>query len=215
MHGKILSYATFAYTSPMTTISEEIAAEAARLVADHGLDYGSAKKKAAEGIAGVSKLPRDAMPDNHQIDDALLEHLNLFDDEHAARVQRMREVGFAMMQHLSNFEPMLTGSVWKGIVAEHVPIHIQAFSDNNKDVQFALLNLHIEYDSIETKHFKTGHLVEALTFHWKNEPIMISLYSFDDLRGAVKEKIAGGSLAGKPVRADLKAVAQLLEASFQ
>jgi hypothetical protein len=198
----------------MTTLSDEIAAEAARLVADHGLDYGSAKKKAAETIAGVNKLPRDAMPDNHQIDDALLEHLNLFDDAHPARVLRMREVAFAMMQHLSAFEPMLTGSVWKGIVAEHVPIHIQVFSDNSKEVQFALLNLHIEYDSIETKHFRTGSVVDALTFHWRNEPIMISLYAFDDIRGAIKEKISGGRLEGKPVRANLKAVEQLLEESF-
>jgi hypothetical protein len=199
----------------MTTLSDEIAAEAARLVADHGLDYGSAKKKAAETIAGVSKLPRDAMPDNHQIDDALLEHLNLFDDEHAARVQRMREVGFAIMRHLSAFDPMLTGSVWKGIVAEHVPIHIQVFADNSKEVQFVLLNLHIEYDSVETKHFRTGSAVEALTFHWKNEPIMVSLYSFDDLRGAVKEKIAGGALLGRPVRATLKELEQLLKASAE
>jgi hypothetical protein len=199
----------------MTTLSDEIAVEAARLVADHGLDYGSAKKKAAEAIAGVSKLPRDAMPDNHQIDDALLEHLNLFDEEHSARVQRMREVAFAMMRHLYNFDPMLTGSVWKGIVAEHVPIHIQVFSDNSKEVQFALLNLHIEYDSIESKHFRTGSVVEALTFHWKNEPIMISMYNFDDLRGAVKERIAGGTLQGKPVRANLKAVEQLLAEGLQ
>jgi hypothetical protein len=197
----------------MTTLSDEIAAEAARLVADHGLDYGSAKKKAAESVAGVSKLPRDAMPDNHQIDDALLEHLNLFDDDHTARVQRMREVAFAMMGHLSAFNPMLTGSVWKGIVAEHVPIHIQVFTDNGKDVQFVLLNHHIEYDSIETRHFRTGSAVEALTFHWRNEPIMVSLYAFDDLRGAVKEKIAGGVLLGKPVRAALEEVEQLLEES--
>jgi hypothetical protein len=197
----------------MTTLSDEIAAEAARLVADHGLDYGNAKKKAAETIAGVSKLPRDAMPDNHQIDDALLEHLNLFDDDHAARVQRMREVGFAMMRHLSAFDPMLTGSVWKGIVAEHVPIHIQVFTDNGKEVQFVLLNLQIDYDSIEMKHFRTGGIVEALTFHWKNEPIMVSLYAFDDLRGAVKEKFAGGTLLGKPARGTLKNVEQLLEES--
>jgi hypothetical protein len=199
----------------MTTLSDEIAAEAARLIADHGLDYGTAKKKAAEVVAGVSKLPRDAMPDNHQIDDALLEHLNLFDEEHPARVQRMREVAFAMMRHLSHFEPMLTGSVWKGIVAEHVPIHIQVFADNSKEVQFVLLNLDIEYDSIESKHFRTGNAVEALTFHWKNEPIMISMYGFDDLRGAVKEKISGGTLAGKSVRANLKSVEQLLEESLQ
>jgi hypothetical protein len=196
----------------MTTISEEIAAEAARLVADHGLDYGSAKKKAAQTIAGVNKLPRDAMPENHQVDDALLEHLNLFDDEHPARVRRMREVALEMMQRLQQFEPMLTGSVWKGIVANHVPIHIQVFTDNGKEVQFALLNLKIEYDSIETKHFKTGALIEALTFHWKNEPIMISLYDYDDLRGAIKERISGGELAGHAVRGDVRAIANLLSA---
>jgi hypothetical protein len=186
-----------------SSIKIEIAAYAARLVADHGLDYGSAKKKALDALVADGSAvgrPRDCMPENFLIDDALLEHLNLFDDEHPARVARMRAVAAAMMALLADFNPMLTGSVWKGIVADHVPIHIQVFCDNAKEVEFALLNHQIEYDAVEVPHFRTGRIVPALTMHWRNEPIQISLYDFDDLRGAVKEKCAGGLRQGLPVR---------------
>jgi hypothetical protein len=202
-------------STPTSSLTLEIAAEAARLVADHGLDYGAAKKKAcanALATAGISSAPRDAMPTNTQIDDALFEHFELFDEHHQGRVARMRSTALAMMQILSEFSPMLTGSVWKGIVAEHVPIHIQVFSDNHKELLFALLNEHIDYDATEMPHFRTAEPVQALTFHWRNEPIMIVLYLSDDLRGAVKEKFQGGRLNGIAKRGDIAALAALIGA---
>jgi hypothetical protein len=224
MHCQILSdYALYLiamqplpspYSGATTSaIKLEIAAHAARLVADHGLDYGSAKKKALEALVADGSAvgrPRDCMPENFLIDDALLEHLNLFDEEHPARVARMRTVAMAMMSMLADFNPMLTGSVWKGIVAEHVPIHIQVFCDNAKEVEFALLNNHIEYDAAEVPHFKTGRIVPALTMHWRNEPIQISLYDYDDLRGAVKEKCAGGLRQGLSIRGSTADVIELI-----
>ena len=71
------------------SMRREIAAAAARLVADNGLDYGSAKQKAARDIVGTERLPRNQLPDNDEIDEALREHLQLFDDEHPARLARM------------------------------------------------------------------------------------------------------------------------------
>lgn len=197
-------------TPAASSLTLEIAAEAARLVADHGLDYGAAKKKAfanAITASGISSAPRDVMPTNTHIDDALFEHFELFDDDHAERVRRMRATALAMMEILIAFSPMLTGSVWKGIVAEHVPIHIQIFSDNHKELLFALLNEHIDYGAIEVPHFRTSSAVQALTFHWRDEPIMIALYQSDDLRGAVKEKFQGGRLDGVTKRGDRAALA--------
>lgn len=174
-------------------LRQEIAATAARLVADAGLDYGSAKRKAIEMLLESRSAPRGAVPDNDEIDTALREHLALFDDDHPARVQRMRRVALALMQRLARFDPYLTGSVWKGIVAEHAPIHLQLFHDDIKDVAIALLDDGLEFEVGEMPHFRNrsagksgGDVVEALMMTWRGEPVMLTLYLRDDLRGALR-----------------------------
>ena len=201
-----------------SNVSLEIAASAAVYVADHGLDYGQAKRKAYEQIIGAGSKTRDAMPDNGLVDDALFEHLELFDPDHQARVKRMRLVALKLMRELAQFEPMLAGAVWKGIVADHVPIHIQTFSDNTKEVGFALLNLGIDYDPVELPHFKDGRdgkqdgmFIEGMTMHWQGEPIMISLYDLIDQRGAIKEKVTSGQRMGMPKRGNIVALQSLLQ----
>ncbi len=185
----------------------EIAAAAARLVADGGLDYGSAKRKAARQVLDGDTVPRGAMPDNDEIDAALREHLALFDPGHPARVARMRGVALALMRRLSDFRPYLTGAVWKGIVAEHAPIHLQLFHDDVKDVAIRLLDDGVEFEVGEVPHFRAEARgdVEALTMTWRGEPVMLSLYPQDDLRGALR---------GAPAeRGDAAGVERLLAAT--
>ena len=159
----------------------EIAATAARLIADGGLDYASAKRKAARSVLG-REGSRNAIPDNETVDRALLDHLSLFDDDHDARVARRRAVALALMEMLAEFNPMLTGAVWKGIVAEHSPIHLMSFSDNAKEMAIALLNHGIEYDAVMLPHFKGSGEVEALAFWWRGEPVILSAYDERDQR---------------------------------
>jgi hypothetical protein len=170
-------------------LRREIAAAAARLVADGGLDYGSAKRKAVRALLDGDAIPRGAMPDNDEIDEALREHLALFDPGHPARVARMRGVALALMQRLADYRPYLTGAVWKGIVAEHAPIHLQLFHDDVKDVAIRLLDDRIEFEVGEVPHFRGDGArgpVEALMTTWRGEPVMLSLYPQDDLRGALR-----------------------------
>ena len=49
----------------------EIAAAAARLIADAGLDYASAKRKAVRQLIGDGGTPKGLLPDNDEIDSAL------------------------------------------------------------------------------------------------------------------------------------------------
>lgn len=171
------------------TLRQEIAVVAARLIADSALDYGSAKRKAAQQLLDDRSVPRGAMPDNAEVDEALREHLALFDDAHPARVERMRHAALALMRRLADFTPFLTGAVWKGIVAEHAPIHIQLFHDDTKDIEIRLLNDGIDFDVGEVAHFRGDGAradVEALMLDWQEEPVMLSLYPFDDLRGALR-----------------------------
>jgi hypothetical protein len=186
----------------------EIAAAAARLIADGGLDYGSAKRKAVQQLLDGDAPPRGAMPDNTEVDAALREHLALFDEDHPARVARMRRVALALMHALADYRPYLAGAVWKGIVAEHAPIHLQLFHDDVKDIEIRLLDDGVEFDVGEVPHFRDEggrRAVEALTTTWRGEPVMLSLYPVDDLRGALR---------GVPAeRGDADAVARLLAAT--
>jgi hypothetical protein len=189
-----------AATTGLDPLRQEIAIAAARLIADTGLDYGSAKRKAVQTLLDDRSPPRGAMPDNAEIDAALREHLALFDDGHPARVERMRRVALALMQRLGEFQPHLTGAVWKGIVAEHAPIHLQLFHDDMKAVEIALLNDGLDFDVGEVAHFRGDGGrpdVEALMLIWRDEPVMLSLYPQDDLRGALRGVPADrGDMAG-------------------
>jgi hypothetical protein len=170
-------------------LRQEIAVTAARLVADGALDYGSAKRKAVQLLLDERQAPRGAMPDNAEIDAALREHLALFDDDHPARVERMRRAALALMQRLGDYQPYLTGAVWKGIVAEHAPIHLQLFHDDVKDVEIALLDAGLDFEVGEVPHFRGdgGRAdIEALMLTWRDEPVMLSLYPRNDLRGALR-----------------------------
>lgn len=181
-------------------LRREIAAAAAQLIADGGLDYASAKRKAARQVLGEGASPRGSLPDNELVDSALLEHLSLFDDGHAERVSRRREVAAELMGRLGAFSPYLTGSVWKGIVAEHAPIHLQLFHDDPKEVEIHLLNDGVQFDVDTTPHFRNRNEaeVEVILFWWRDEPVMVSLYRGDDLRGALRVGALGaerGNLA--------------------
>jgi len=180
----------------------EIAAAAARLLADGASDYASAKRKAAQRVLGERGAPKASMPDNDEVDAALLEHLQLFDAGHAERVVQRRRAAADLMQRLAEFQPYLTGAVWKGIVTEHAPIHLQLFHDNTKDVQIDLLNRGVDFDVVEVPHFRGGPDVEAITFWMADAPVLLSLYRHDDLRGALK----GGRGDAGPERGDRRAL---------
>ncbi|HVL55626.1 MAG TPA: hypothetical protein VM491_03925 [Burkholderiaceae bacterium] len=192
------------------TLRREIAVAAARLIADAGLDYGSAKRKAARQVLGGDSVPKGALPDGDEIDEALREHLDLFDEDHAQRVQRMRQVALRLMQRLSEFQPYLTGAVWKGIVTEHAPIHLQLFYDDVKDVEMFLLNDGIAFEVTEIPHFRSDRQVEALTFEWQSEPVMVSLYRHDDLRGALRPQRSPDGGEARSSRGSCEQVAALL-----
>jgi hypothetical protein len=167
---------------------QAIAVAAARLIADTGADYRSAKQKAAREIFGEAKLPRNALPDTAQIEQALREHLELFDDQHAARLARMRRVALLLMEMLAPFQPLATGAVWKGIATEHAPIHLQLFHDNAKEVQFFLIDQRLNFEPLTVPHFRLDRRhqeVEAFAFEYRNEPVLVSVYPHDDLRGAL------------------------------
>lgn len=204
-----VSHDSTAMTEHPDSLRLEIAAAAARLIADSGLDYGAAKLKAARQLLGGSAAPRGALPDGEEIDAALREHLELFDPDHAERVARRREVAVELMNRLAGFQPYLTGAVWKGICADHAPIHLQLFYDNAKEVEMRLLDERLRFDVLTLPHFRDPReSVEALAFEWRREPVLLSLYTVDDLRGALRR-----GASGLAERGDLAALKQRMDAA--
>jgi hypothetical protein len=128
------------------TLRRELAAVAAALVADSGLDYGAANRRAARHLGLTDSPPRGAMPDNDEIDEALREHLDLFDaDGHRRRRESLRLAAIELMGELAAWSPLVTGAAWKGLVTEHAVLHLQIADGHAKEVAIDLINRRDEY----------------------------------------------------------------------
>lgn len=194
-------------TFDVDSVRAEIAAAAARLIAEEGESYGVAKRKAARQVLGESRIGHDILPDNARIEDEVRIYNELFlADSQPARLARLRRLALEVMEDLAQFSPYLTGAVLNGTAGEHSDIHLQLFADNPKDVEIDLLNRGVNFEVSEVPHFKPQHgEVELLSFLRENEGVHLALYQPDDLRGAVKLR------AGRRVeRADLDAVRLLV-----
>ncbi len=180
---------TSQYPSETEQVRAEIAAVAARMIAEDGADYGSAKRKAAKQILGGAKVKGDFMPDNAQVEDEVRIYNELFfGDTQPARLLALRRLALQLMAELAQFKPYLTGAVLNGTAGAHSDIHLHLFSESPKDVEIYLINKDIHFEVSETSHFKDrSALVETVSFMWKNEGIHLALYEQDDLRGAVKQ----------------------------
>jgi hypothetical protein len=191
------------------TLRAEIAAAAARLIAEDGADYGTAKRKAAKQILGNNKARGEYMPDNEQVEDEVRQYNELFfGDTQPARLLHLRKTALKMMQELKQFSPYLTGAVLNGTAGEHSDIHLQLFVDSAKDVEIFLLNKSVDFEVSETAHFgNRGEPVETLSFMWQREGVHLALFETDDFRGTGRQQ------DGKVVRADADALQLLIKES--
>lgn len=185
---------------------------AARLIAEEGLDYSSAKRKAARQVVGQARVAGEWLPDNDQIEDEIREYQSLFQaDSQPVVLRRLREIALDWMKRLAPFNPYLTGAVLNGTAGEHSDIHLQVFCDNAKEVAIYLLNANVQYDVSETRHFGGRGTVETLSFVSRATRdddavgVHVALYDTDDLRGAVR-----ADARGRAARASADAVEALL-----
>ena len=110
-----------------------VAQEAARLMSEHGIrDFQRAKRKAAERL-GVQD--EQALPRNHEIEEALREHQRLFQSESQPQLLReRREAAVEAMRFLQRFEPRLVGAVLEGTADAHSAVCLHVFSDDPEAV---------------------------------------------------------------------------------
>src|SRR4026209_263284 len=141
-----------------------IAAAAARLMAEDGIDYYAlAKRKAAKQLGALEST---ALPGNDEIEAELRAYLALYQaDEHPQRVAELRRLALEAMRSLERFNPYLTGTVLAGTPGPYAEIELQLFPESTKEVELFLLDRGIEFETQETRRFSGDrvHAVSVLT----------------------------------------------------
>jgi len=184
-----------------STLSEEIAAVAARLVVEEGMEYGPAKRKAARSL-GRNAVRGADLPGNDAVEEEVRAYLELFHaDTQPAELAALREVAREWMERLATFRPHLTGAVWRGTATRLSSVHLQLFCDDPKEAEIALINLGIAYDAASTISPR-GDEVPVLSLSSPSrrlgEPVTLhlSVLDHDDLRGALRPDARGLTLRG-------------------
>jgi len=175
-----------------TDTRARIAAAAARLMAEDGIDdFALAKRKAARQL-GVAE--GQALPGNDEIEAELRAYLALYQaDEHPQRVAELREIALDAMLALEQFNPYLTGPVLKGIAGLYAEIELQLFPDSVKEVEIFLLDRNLAYETREGRRYAgdRAHAVSVLTLLWEDAPLRLSIFDPRDERVALKTSQAG------------------------
>lgn len=121
-----------------------LAAEAARIMIEHGVDdFLFAKRKAAErlGVTDHAVLPR-----NTEIEAALAGYHRLFAaDTHESDLAAMRRQALVVMRLLAEFEPRLVGPVLSGTAGPHSEIHLHLFAETPEAVVLRLMDSGIRH----------------------------------------------------------------------
>ena len=182
-----------------SNLTLEIAATAARMVVEEGLEYGAAKRRA---VKKLRLSGRTALPDNDEIEQEVIDYLALFcADTQPAELRALRELALVWMQRMVEFRPYLSGAVWRGTATRLSDIYIQMFCDDSKSAEIALIDYRVQYVPRSVTGFH-GETVDALSLHCfcKNlrEEIGVHLmvYDYDDLRGALKPDVRGLTMRG-------------------
>lgn len=183
----------------MDTLKSEIAATAARMVVEEGLEYGPAKRRAVRQLG----LPaRTGLPDNDEVETSVREYIDLFcADTQPVELQALRRLALSWMERLAQFRPYLGGAVWHGTATRLSDIYLQLFCDDPKSAEIALIDHQVVYEARSVTGF-TGGTVEALSLSSRSEelgePVGVHLliYDHDDVRGALKPDGKGRSPRG-------------------
>ena len=194
----------------MSELSQEIAAAAARLVVEEGLEYGPAKRRAIK-VLGLNA--RTALPANDLLEEAVEEYIAIFcADTQPAELAALRELAAKWMDRLSEFRPHLTGAVWRGTATRLNDIHLQLYCDDPKSAEIALINQRLSYD-VSSAPGPRGDDVDRLSLTvpcpglgGETIGLHLTILDLDDLRGALKP-----DARGRTERGDLNALTKLME----
>jgi hypothetical protein len=193
----------------MNSLSQEIAATAARMVVEEGLEFGLAKRRAVKQMG----LPaRTALPGNDVVEAEVRDYIDVFcADSQPAELAALRQLAVVWMERLAEFRPHLSGAVWRGTATALSDIYLQLFCDDPKSAEIRLIDHQVRYEVSTVQGFQ-GETVDALSMVCscpglsQRTLVHLMIYDHDDLRGALRLDTQGRSSRG-----DLSALKRLIE----
>ena len=199
-------------------IRQMIAQQAARMMAEDGInDFAYAKKKAGKQL-GVSEA--SVLPTNAEIEEEIRLYHEIYNaDEQPLELEKLRKAALITMQLFECFNPHLTGSVLDGTAGKFAQTNIHLFADSAKEVEMFLLNMQIPFESSEKsyrlsdkpskdKKEKVRKTVPVFTLETELGVQKLSVFDVDDLRIATKRTVDGSNAE----RADISDLQALLNA---
>lgn len=194
----------------MSDVQLEIAATAARMVVEEGLNFGPAKHRAVKELG----LPgRTALPSNDEVEAQVREYIGIFcADTQPQELRVLREHARGWMERLAEFRPHLGGAVWYGWATRLSDIDLALFCDDPKSAEIALINLNLRFE-VQSQPGLHGHPVDVLSLHsfcrdlGEDIGVHLRIYDLQDLRGALL-----ADAQGRSPRGDLAALQRLLAA---
>ena len=186
-----------------------IAQEAARVMAEHGIqDFRTAKRKAAERF-GVTE--EGVLPSNTEVETSLVEYQRLFAaDTHDATLREQRRVALLAMRSLAAFSPRLVGPVLTGTATAHNDVQLHLFTDQPESVALNLLERGVGHDlgehrlRIDAERFQ---VFPSVQFEIGEHTIDATVFPVDGIRQAPISPVDGRPMC----RADAEELAALLD----
>ena len=176
-------------------LREQIAQLAARMVAEDGLDdWGLAKRKAARAL-GLTDAR--CLPDNRELEAALLEHQRIFDEEgQREHLHWLRSQALDLMDLFEDFEPHVAGPVLSGAIGRHPTLHLHLFADDPKSLEWFLLNEAIPYQPSQQKLHVAGQarVLPCFLLNVEGTDVELLLFEWADRRHPARLTAEGRSL---------------------
>ena len=186
----------------LSHVAAEIAAAAARLVVEDGMEYGPAKHQALQLLGLPGRTP---LPGNDLLEAEVRDYIALFcPSTQALDLQALRALALVWMLRLQAFRPHVGGAVWRGTATRRNDIYLQLFCDDSKSAEIALIDQRVAYD-VQTVTGFTGDTVDALSIQdfcaelAQNVSVHLMIYDYDDLKGALRKDSQGAALRGDAV----------------
>jgi hypothetical protein len=187
-----------------------VAQEAARVMAEHGIqDFRAAKRKAAERF-GITE--EGALPSNAEIEASLAAYQRLFAaDTHGATLKAQRRAALRAMRTLVDFSPRLVGPVLAGTATAHSDVQLHLFVDNPEAVALSLLDRGVTHEVGEQRlrlNAERVHSFPAVRFELDQHTIQAIVFPVDGIRQTPVSPVDGRPMR----RADVSELEALLSA---
>jgi len=192
----------------MNDVQLEVAATAARMVVEEGLNFGPAKHRAVRELGLPGRTP---LPSNDEVEAQVREYIELFcADTQPQELRALREHALDWMGRLAEFRPHLGGAIWHGWATRLSDIELALFCDDPKSAEIGLINQNLRFE-VQSQTGMHGQPVDVLSLHsfcrelGEDIGVHLRIYDLQDLRGALLPDAQGRSPRG-----DMAALQRLL-----